>query len=377
MTQETKKLTIKQQLSSGLSALLLTLSLCVCFGAVTGQGLFFVLICVLWCTIISVLSKRSIFAPHPLFIVPFFFVCFGGSFFGAIFAVSTGACLCCLFGASLEKIKIPDFVFSGAALGICLGATILLTNSYFGIGAFGSTPFEMLKSYRSLGFHPNFMGLLTGTITLFTMITYPFKFRKLRRIIPAPFITILIPFILNLFLNPQKDYTTINEALCLTPVTDFSVKEFISSYSASQISTVIKGAVVFFLVFTAANQKSHQKALPLIPTFPVASYNTDGFSPLSGCIMALISVGAILLFPATFARLPVHCAGSMLIVLAWQSLPFKKIAEVFKTKERRLVSIIGFLVCALSFVFTDAFTAVLISATASLIFRKEAKANEE
>ena len=83
----------------------------------------------------------------------------------------------------LNERQSPDHIVAGISLGLCIGATILLTNSYFGIGATSATPLEMLKSYRSLGFHPHFMGLLTGTITLFTMITYPFKFKKLSKIL--------------------------------------------------------------------------------------------------------------------------------------------------------------------------------------------------
>ncbi len=363
MVQAHKKHTIKQQLGFGFSALMLILPLSVCFSAVTGQGLLPVLICILWCTLISLLSKKNIYAPTPLYIVPFFFVCFGGSFFVALFSVSSGACLCALFSKKLKKIHTPDYVMSGAMLGLCLGATILLTNSYFGIGASGNTPFEILKSYRSLGFHPHFMGLLTGTITLFTMITYPFKFKKLNKHIPAPFVTLLIPFVLNLFLNPQKEYTAINEAVCLIPVTQFNLKDFVLSNSSSHIPVALQGALVFGIIFTGAAKHSENKLngiCSIAHTFPVTAYPTKDFTFVSGCVVAIISTISIVFFPEIFSRLPLHSVGSMLIVFAWQSLPYKKIALIFKNKQNRAFSIIGFVICTLSFVFLDAFTAVLI-----------------
>ena len=379
MVQTPEKHTIKQQLGFGLSALMLILPLSVCFGAVTGQGLLVVLFCALWCTLLSLLSKRNIFAPTPLYIVPFFFVCFGASFFAAVFAVSSGACLCALFSKKLKEIHIPDFVISGAMLGLCLGATILLTNSYFGIGAFGSTPFEMLKSYRSLGFHPHFMGLLTGTITLFTMITYPFKFKKLNKYIPAPFITLLIPFILNLFLNPQSDYTAINEAICLTPVTQFNLKEFVLSYSPSQIPIALQGAFIFGIIFSGAAKHTENKLngiCSIAHTFPITAYPTKAFTIVSSCVVVLISIVTIIFFPEIFSRLPMHSVGSMLIVFAWQSLPYKKIACIFKIKHNRVLSIIGFVICTLSFVFLNAFTAILICLVFT-IFPKRRLTNEQ
>ncbi len=379
MVQIHEKYTIKQQLGLGFSALMLILPLSVCFGAVTGQGLLPVLFCTLWCTLLSFLSKKNIVAPTPLYVVPFFFVCFGASFFAAVFAVSSGACLYALFSKKLKEIHTPDFVISGAMLGLCLGATILLTNSYFGIGAFGNTPFEMLKSYRSLGFHPHFMGLLTGTITLFTMITYPFKFKKLNKHIPAPFVTLLIPFILNLFLNPQSDYTAINEAVCLLPVTQFNLKEFILSYSPSQIPVALQGAFIFGIIFSGAAKHTENKLngiCSIAHTFPVTAYPTKAFTSVSGCVVALISVITIVFFPEIFSRLPLHSAGSMLIVFAWQSLPYKKIAHIFKNKQNRAFSIIGFVICTLSFIFLDAFTAVLICLVFT-IFPKRRLINEQ
>lgn len=374
------KISLKQQTVYGLSAFLLMAPLTLSFAAVTGQGLLHALLCIIVCSVFSIVFKKSIAAPHPLLIVPFAYVCFGASFTAAALSVSIGACLFILLKNKINKLHIPDSVLTGGALGLCLGATIILTNSYFGIGAFGEIPFEMLKSYRSLGFHPHFMGLLTGTITLFTMITYPFKFKKLNKIIPAPFITIAIPYILNLFLNPDSDTTAINEAVGLTPLTEFSIYEHISAYNHSQIPLVLKASLVFMVIFMCMakdnNSPPYPSAVNIISPFPVTAHPVQGFGVASAIIVIILSVLLFAFCPQMLSRIPLHSAGSMLIVFAWQSLPYKKMVNVFKEKSKRIENILYFLISAVSFVIADAFGAILICVIISVISsskRKELK----
>ena len=195
---------ITEQIGFGLTgaALIGAFSLCAC--AVTGQSLWAFLLCCTVCIFSSLLNKGNVFAPSPLLLIPIVYVSALTSPACAGFSVFLGSIFYLAIKKRIKNIFIPDIVKVGTILGLTLASTIIFTNDYFGIGAQGSTPFEMLRYYRSLGFHPNFRGLLYGTITLFTMITYPFKFKKLNQYLPAPFITILIPLILNLFLNPQK-----------------------------------------------------------------------------------------------------------------------------------------------------------------------------
>ncbi len=212
---------ILSQTGFGITGAMLTGSFTLCVCAVTGRGLFAFLICCIACFAFSAKNKDSIFAPHAFLLLPLFYSFSGGSELAGGLAVAGGA----LFYLCLKKLAksspVPDFVISGMGLGIAVGVTALLTNAYFGIGANSFTPFDMLKEFRSLGFHPNFRGLFYGTITLFAMITYPFKFKKLNRYLPAAFVTLLIPYIFNLFLNPQRDLTTINESLSLVFASDF------------------------------------------------------------------------------------------------------------------------------------------------------------
>lgn len=370
------KPTLKQQAGFGITAFLLIAPLTLCFAATTGQSLLPALVCTVVCSVFSIGSKNSICAPHPLFIVPFVFVCSGASFSAALFSISLGACIFILIQNKVNNIHIPDTVLSGGTLGLCLGATILLTNTYFGIGAFGTTPLEMLRSYRSLGFHPHFMGLLTGTITLFAMITYPFKFKKLNKIIPAPFITIAIPYVLNLFLNPDRNYTTINEAMNLTPIADFSFSEHISSYNLNQLPVVLKSTLVFLVLFFALSKKNSAPThTNIFSLFPVMSQQVRGFGITPATIVIALATIMTLFCSDALSRIPLHSAGSMLIVFAWQSLPYKKIAHIFKQKEHRLKNILSFIICAVSFVIADVFTAlimcILICVISTSVKRKE------
>ena len=371
MNFKAKNTNLIQQVGYGLSAFLLIASLAVCFSATTGQGLIYALVCTVSCALFSLLLSNKVLAPHPLFAVPFMYVCVSSSIPTAALSVSLGACLYMLLNKTLNKVRIPRYVLAGGALGLCLGATILLTNSYFGIGASGATPLEMLKSYRYLGFHPHFMGLLTGTITLFTTITYPFKFKKLSRVIPAPFITVAIPYILNLFLNPSKEYTAINEAVNFTTIDNVSIFKFLGEHSYAYIPVALKASLVFCLLFWAFSKATDSQYSGffgnIISPTPAAPHSVNGYGVISAATVIALSIFTMLVFPQIFARLPIHCAGAMLIVYAWQSVPYRLIADCFKKKGNRIIPIICMIICATAFVVTNVFTATLICLVASLL----------
>ena len=354
----------KSQAFAGISAFLLTASLSIAFAAVTQQGLTGALLCVVACSFISLTVKGSLCAPNPLFTVPYYYISLNASPVGAFISIALASAVFTIITNKLpRKVSAPSPAVAGAVLGLCIGATILLTNSYFGIGAYGTTPLEMLKSYRSLGFHPHFMGLLTGTITLFTMITYPFKFKKLSKIIPPAFITLAIPYILNLFLNPDVEYTTINEA-------DFSgfidISAFFTpvlNYSTEQIPVIVEGFVIFLILFTILNDTSEKcklQACNIASPFPVSAVSVKDYGILSAVICTALCLILFVLLPQVLHRLPVHSAGAMLIVACWQAVPYKKIAEAFKIKEKRFLNILCFFVCAVAFVILKPYIAAII-----------------
>lgn len=369
-----------KQIGFGLTTAALVGSYCVCVCAALGQGLLSVLLCCAVCFSVSLKLKNGVYSPDAFLLVPMFYIFSVLSPVSACISVLSGSFVFIGLSKILKDRKIPDAVITGATLNLAIGVTILLTNHYFGIGATGETPFEMLKSFRSLGFHPNFRGLLYGTITLFTMITYPFKFRKLNKYIPAEFITILIPFILNLFLNPQKELTTINEAEFLSVTETLKNSSvYFTDFSASEIPLIIKNAVALGVIlfgYSSFDNSSDNNSMFIanalsggLSGLPVRRFSVRGYEKISAVTAFILIVVSILIFPNLFSRLPMHCVGSMLIVSAWQSVPYKTLAGVFKKKD--VISIFIFALCTIPFISSDIFTAVIIYLIIMVIYNKK------
>ncbi len=372
MKENSRSNKILSEAGLGITGALLTGAFTLSVCAVTGRGLFAFLICSVLCFVFSIKNKNKVFAPHPFLLLPLFFALSGGSPLAGGLAIALGGLLYLAISKLIKDDPIPDFVASGMGIGVAVGVTILLTNSYFGIGADSYTPFEMLKEFRSLGFHPNFRGLFYGTITLFAMITFPFKFKKLNKYLPAAFITLLIPFIFNLFLNPQRELTTINEALSL--VAPLSIRDEFSAYtqiSANDIPYILKGAVGFSAILYILAKGNTTDGLANCATgalsgFPVKAHPIKSYGVISALVSIVVVTVPVLLFPGIFSRLPLHCAGSMLIVCAWQSLPVPSLKNVFK--ERNLIKILLMVLCAVPFVITDVSTAAIIAFVLCAIF---------
>lgn len=352
------------QTGFGVTGALLTGAYTLCTCVVTGRGLLSFLLCCVLCFFLSAKSQNGIFAPHPFLLLPLFLSLSGGSALASGIAIACGGLFYLLLSKLLDKKNIPDFLVSGMGLGITVGVTILLTNSYFGIGANSFTPLDMLKEFRSLGFHPNFRGLFYGTITLFAMITYPFKFKKLNQYLPAAFVTLLIPYIFNLFLNPHRELTTINESSSLF-FADSLQNEFSDflEISKNDIPFITKSAIGFgFILFVYDRQKTDtcpaNCLCGILSGMPLKKHPIKEYGIISAGVSTVIIALAVFLCPGVFSRLPLHCAGSMLIVSAWQNLPFSSLKNVFK--ERNPLKILLMIVCAVLFVVTDLLTAVLI-----------------
>ena len=150
----------------------------------------------------------------PLFAV-FLAVMFISETFGAdalFFALIAAAvvALCYFFFEKNIRLR-SNPVTAGFELATALTVTVMLTTYYFGIGASGTTVKEMIASYLSLGFHPNWRGVLYGTIVMVIIITFPRKFKNFCKAVKAPFIAIIFTLLLNLFLNPSDMPTAISE----------------------------------------------------------------------------------------------------------------------------------------------------------------------
>lgn len=309
---------IKQNIFSGLTGAMLIGSYALGISVSAGLGkfsfLFFGIICVIYS-----LNLRTASAFHPFYTVPLIYITAEGGISTLILCGILGLVLYYILKSIFKNIKIPSYVLAGGALAFCLTATVLLTNQYFGIGAIGSNAVTMLKSYTSLGFHPNFNGLLYGTVTLFAMITYPFKFKKLNKHLPCEFVTLLIPLVMNLFLNPTAKLTSINE---VGNIFNSSVPSWSSLvFSEINYTVLFRGSLCLGLIFFALNRSDNASE----NTGKIRNYNI-----ISALICVSAFSAATFLFPNLIARIPLHCIGAMLIVACWQSLPYGKLAESFK-----------------------------------------------
>ena len=367
---------ILKEITSGLTATMLTgaYSLCVC--GVLGFDLWHVLFCSVICFLLSYKTKKSIFSPDAFLLLPvLYMVSSGAKNLFPVVAVA-GTVIALLLSQILKNKVLPSYVFAGGGIGIAVVVTILLTNNYFGIGAFGTTALEMLKSYRSLGFHPDFRGLLYGTVTLFAMITYPFKFKKLNKILPAEFMTLLIPIIMNLFLNPVKELTTINEidSFKFLSFSDLTYDFSLSGISSNDIIVTIKSSVilgVLIYLYSAKNKETGNVHFlancgsTYLSGVPVRAFPIQSFSSVSLITAIISTVVTIVFFPNILSRIPMHCVGALLIVSAWQHVPYKKVAEAFK--ENVIIALLITVISVAIFITTELFTAIIFCLLCALV----------
>ena len=110
-----------------------------------------------------------------------------------------------------EKLRPPATFYPGFSLGAALLMALYQGSGYFAVGASGAGIAELLRSYRGLGFHPNWRTVLFSTIMLVILITWPRKFKKLSRALPGSFVGILAVTALNFALNPNPLRSTVLE----------------------------------------------------------------------------------------------------------------------------------------------------------------------
>ena len=289
--------------------------------------------------------------------------------------------ICCvlLIISSLfsDKIKLifQSFNNSGVMLAGALTATVLFTTDYFGIGATGNSVIEMIKSYVSLGFHPNWRGVLYGTIVLVIMITFPRKFKKLNKYVSASFIALILTLILNIFLNPADMNSAITE---LSQGSLSLLKNHISlrTHINFDIKTVIIGFALYILysdsVISLENSKKSDSiscgifnifstgiiGLPL-PCSPLNIFS----SIIPRLIAAAITVISFMLFDDIFIRIPFHSCAVVIIVSAWNSVIWKNIKTSFSNIKSFILFIMPLIICMI----TDIGIGLVVSLIASIL----------
>lgn len=338
-----KQKNIKYDILSGLTGAMLLGSYALCAAACVGLGLWNVFFCVVICSLFSIKLKDKIYAPDVFLLIPVHYVVSECGNHYLPICILGGVIIYYLLSKLIKRNNRIKSIMAWATLILALVATVIFTNHYFGIGASGSTAFETLKSYRSLGFHPHFRGLLYGTITLFAMITYPFKFRKLNKRLPAEFMTLLVPLVLNLFLNPEKELTTVNEIdSFIYNKYSYSIPfGFSETFEKTDITPIILGCLYFGFVLLLRSSENNisrntltNMASGILSFLPARQFDITSYSLVSAIVTILVSGAVIILCPNILARIPMHCVGALLIVSAWQQVPYKNLALLLKKSDK-------------------------------------------
>ncbi len=362
-----------KNLSYGITAYLFVFSYSLCFAVSLQLNIWYALTTAIISIIISVSLKNQIFAPDTFFIVPLFLVLASGTNSLLPFTVIGGGLIFLFLNKRCEKLTFHPAVKSGICLSLAFSVTALLTTHYFGIGAEGFTVIEILKTYRSLGFHPNWRGVFFGTITLFAMITYPFKFRKANKFFPAEAFSLILPLILNLILNPDKNYTPINE---IANLIDFTKQDTLSFFlpsfntefvfSHESYKNAILGAVALgflMLLLNPSKTRADSTGTATILSgieggFPVRAYEIRGYSLISAIFSVILIVYTYFFLDDILMRIPLHSLAVVLIVNAWKQVKFKAIADGFKGG---ILSIISIIVIFVSSIIANIFIAILLA----------------
>lgn len=274
-------------------------------------------------------------------------------------------------------------------LGLALTMTIMQTTNYFGIGAVGSNVLEMLASYRSLGFHGNWRGVLYGTITLVIMITYPRKFKKLSQSIPAPFWSILFTTLLNLWLNPSAETTAINEvgSGLFSSRQAFILEAFSGIFPDVQgiVNAIVSGLALFFILFYLGVRYDNTHSTAYWRSLGIVSAvgSLFGLFPAGGgkkeeknseaCVFSGIFAAILGALIIVVPRIPVHTLAVILIVGMWQQVDWHSLKLAFTGGVK---SIAVFVVIIAAFFFLGAAAGTVIGAVLSIFINKNKSVQE-
>lgn len=351
----------------------LTLSICVCTGMGSLAGVIFAFIAAFLC---GETEQKKFMSVYTSFLIAVFtFKSYGP---GALsVAIISGGILLIISSFAYDKIKklLCSPAVPSAMLATALCVTVLFTTDYFGIGAVGKTPREMIASYLSLGFHPNWRGVLYGTIVMVIMITFPRKFKKLSKILNASFLGLTATLLLNLWLNPPDMISAVKE------VGAFSFADFkgnlifpIVHQPSFILNGIVCGVALFITVFCCVSENAQNKndylisgaantALGLI----TCAYLPSTAKPkkaLSGLLAAIFTALFSVIFKDFIARIPVHSCAVVLIVGAWNSIKWSELKDVFKNVQ----GIICLTAIVSGYILTGAVYGTIIAAVISLLF---------
>ncbi len=307
---------------------------------------------------------------------------------GANVLVACAVCGALLIASAFcfDKLKktFSSPVISGVMLSGALTATVLFTTQYFGIGATGITVREMIASYLSLGFHPNWRGVLYGTIVMVIMITFPKKFKIFSKTVSASFIAITVTLVLSLCLNPSDMVTAINEVSFSSAdfAKGFLTERFINFEINEIISSVLCGIALYFVCFYAACENKESTKSDFIKcgisnalfggliSLPMpCGIKSSKYKLLPGIVAAALTFLICFFGKSLLFRIPVHSCAVVIIVGAWQNVKWSEIKKAFGG----ITSIICFTASIIACLLFGIVYGIIISAIISIIYSSVAK----
>lgn len=242
-----------------------------------------------------------------------------------------------------KRLFTPS-VLAGFWLSAALATTALQTTNYFGIGAVGGTVPQIMADYVSLGFHPNWRGVLYGTIVMVVLITYPRKFKQFSKKLSAAFVALAVTLPLHWLLVPHAAGSPVDE------IGAFSLGSFLDgAWLAGEIPT---SAIPMILCAGLSLALLMTWELPEKPIqgLSVASMGCGALGGVPVCtdgtprtvlsaVVCAVGTAALYLVPG-LSRMPVHALAVVLIVTGWQKVPWGAIAHAFKGGVRSIASFV-------------------------------------
>ena len=281
--------------------------------------------------------------------------------------------------------KIPPAALGAVTFIVAAVLCITQVNYYFGIGVPSASAFETLAAYRSFGFHSNWRGVLYGTITLVIMITYPIKFKKLSRKVPAPAVALVLTTVLNLILNPVAERTAIDEVGAFVSSPSFMLVGDISIFDVTPEkllpSFIYAWALVVVLVSDTLLRENRVSAVrsslafkgvrsiicPMCDGMTVGDESSEGETRMTGIFAAVIMILFSVVAHPVIMRVPTATLAVIIICTAWKKVRFKAIKTAFKG-NKRVLAIIAFAAMVVLGIFFDMVVVIDVVSLSALVY---------
>lgn len=391
------KYKFKQDVLGSLTAVGWIFPLALAFGSNSPFGTAAGIIGAIAACIIGAGNSKKIPMPHVEVFAVLFCAANAIGVSGAMLScIIAGAIL--LFVATLQFNKsffiIPLEAFGAITFIIAAVLCITQVNYYFGIGVPVGNALDTLMAYRSFGFHANWRGVLYGTITLVVMITYPIKFKKLSKRVPAPAVALVGTTLLNLLLNPSAETTAIDEVGEFMSSAMYLFVGKISIYDVTHAKFI---PALFFawalVVVLVADTLLHEEKLsavhyslafkgmrslicPLCEGMTVSDDDSYGETRLTSLFAAVLMILLALVAKPFIMRVPIATLAVIIICTAWQRVRFKFIQKSL-SKGKIVAKIAVFIVISVLGIFWNFIAVIDIASIVVLIYCFAASAKKK